>query len=85
MLVFLKSGMVRLRCTIDRSEKLDEISWNMMQQVAPHREEPLLDGNTHSVRYGGMIHDGSEKLIVLIPKKRQNRKFTSWEVTQQNL
>ena len=33
----------------------------MMQQVAPHREEPLLDGNAHSVRYGEMIHDGSEK------------------------
>ena len=33
----------------------------MMQQVAPHREEPLLDGNAHSVRHGEMIHDGSEK------------------------
>ena len=32
-----------------------------MQQVVPHREEPLLDGNAHSVRYGEMIHDGSEK------------------------
>ena len=29
----------------------------MMQQVALHREEPLLDGNAHSVRYGEMIHD----------------------------
>ena len=33
----------------------------MMQQVAPHREEPLLDGNAHSVTYGEMIHDGSVK------------------------
>ena len=33
----------------------------MIQQVAPHREEPLLDGNAHSVRYGEMIHDGSGK------------------------
>ena len=33
----------------------------MMQQVAPHREEPLLDGTALSVRYGEMIHDGSEK------------------------
>ena len=33
----------------------------MMQQVAPHREEPLLDGNAHSVRYGDMIHDSSGK------------------------
>ena len=32
-----------------------------MQQVAPHREEPLLDGNAHSVMYGETIHDGSEK------------------------
>ena len=30
-----------------------------MQQVRPHREEPLLDGNAHSVRYGVIIHDGS--------------------------
>ena len=32
-----------------------------MQQVRPHREEPLLDGNAHSVRYGEIIHDGSGK------------------------
>ena len=32
-----------------------------MQQVAPHREEPLLDGNAQSVRYGEIIHDGSVK------------------------
>ena len=32
-----------------------------MQQVRPHREEPLLDGNAQSVRYGEMIHDGSGK------------------------
>ena len=30
-----------------------------MQQVRPHHEEPLLDGNAQSVRYGEMIHDGS--------------------------
>ena len=43
----------------DRSSKPDEISWNAMQQVRPHHEEPLLDGNTQSVRYGELIHDGS--------------------------
>ena len=32
-----------------------------MQQVLPHREEPLLDGNAHSVRYGEIIHDGSRQ------------------------
>ena len=46
----------------DRSGKPEEISWNAMQQVRPHHEEPLLDGNAQSVRYGEMIHDGSGKL-----------------------
>ena len=32
-----------------------------MQQVRPHHEEPLLDGNAQSVRYGEIIHDGSGK------------------------
>ena len=45
----------------DRSGKPEKTSWDVMQQVAPHREEPLLDGNAHSVRYGEMIHDGSGK------------------------
>ena len=45
----------------DRSGKPEKTSWDMMQQVVPHREEPLLDGNTHSVRYAEMIHDGSGK------------------------
>ena len=45
----------------DRSWKPEKNSWDMMQQVAPHREEPLLDGNAHSVRYGETIHDGSGK------------------------
>ena len=46
----------------DRSGKPEKTSWDMMQQVASHREEPLLDGNAHSVRYGETIHDGSGKL-----------------------
>ena len=45
----------------DRSGKLEETSWDAMQQVRPHHGEPLLDGNVHSVRYGEMIHDGSGK------------------------
>ena len=45
----------------DRSGKPEKTSWDAMQQVVPHREEPLLDGNAHSVRYGEMIHDGSGK------------------------
>ena len=31
----------------------------MIQQVRPHREEPLLDGTGQSVRYGGRFHDRS--------------------------
>ena len=45
----------------DRSGKLAKTSWEKLQKVAPHREEPLLDGNAHSVRYGETIHDGSGK------------------------
>ena len=43
----------------DRSGKPDETSWNAMQQVRPHHEEPPLDGNAQSVRYGEIISDGS--------------------------
>ena len=45
----------------DRSGKPEKTSWEMLQKVAPHREEPLLDRNAHSVRYGEPIHDGSGK------------------------
>ena len=30
-----------------------------MQQVCPHHGDAFLDGNTHSERYGGIIHDRS--------------------------
>ena len=43
----------------DRSGKPDRTSWNEVQQVRSHHENPLLDGNAQSVRYGEMIHDGS--------------------------
>ena len=43
----------------DRSGKPEKTSWDAMQQVIPHREEPLLDGDAQSVRYGGRLHDGS--------------------------
>ena len=46
----------------DRSGKPEEISWDTLQKVDPHHEEPLLDGNTESARYGEIIHDGSGKL-----------------------
>ena len=47
----------------DRSGKPEKTSWDILQKVAPHREEPLLDGSAHSVRYGEMIHDGSGKPV----------------------
>ena len=56
----------------DRSGKPEGISWDALQQVAPHREEPLLDGNAHSVMYGEMIHDGSGK-----PEKLNHQKGTN--------
>ena len=42
-----------------RSGKPDKTSWNIVQQVRPHHEDALVDGNAQSVRYGEIIHDGS--------------------------
>ena len=56
----LKSGKVELRSTIDQGN-LRQLLGIFLQKVDPHREEPLLGGNAHSVRYGEMIHDGSGK------------------------
>ena len=56
----LKSGKVELRSTIDQGN-LRQLLGNTLQKVDPHREEPLLDGNAHSARYGETIHDGSGK------------------------
>ena len=64
----LKSGKSGAAAN-DRSGKPEKTSWDMMQQVAPHREEPLLDGNAHSIRYGEMIHDGSVKPEKLNPQE----------------
>ena len=69
----------------DRSGQPDKISWSMVQQVRPHHEDDLLDGNAQSVRYGETIMMDRGNLIALTTKKVQNRKFSSWEVTQQNL
>ena len=56
----LKSGKVELRTTIDRGN-LRENSWNSWEEVDPHREEYLLDGNALSARYGECIHDRTER------------------------
>ena len=59
-MVFFKSGKAAEH---DRSGKPEENSWDSLQDVDPHREEPLLDGNAHSVRYGETIHDRTGKLV----------------------
>ena len=45
----------------DRSVKPEEMSWDALQKVDPHREESLLGRNAHSARYGETIHDRTEK------------------------
>ena len=45
----------------DRSGRSEETSLDILQKVVLHREEHLLDGNTHSARNGETIHDGSGK------------------------
>ena len=47
----------------DRSGKPEENSWDSLQKVDHHREEPLHGRNAHSARYGELIHDGSGKLV----------------------
>ena len=47
----------------DRSGKPEKTSWNTLQKVDPHREEPLLDGNAHSVSYAETIHDRTGKPV----------------------
>ena len=47
----------------DRSGKLEGISWDTLQKIDPHREEPLLGRNAHSARYGELIHDRTGKPV----------------------
>ena len=44
-------------------EKPEGISWDALQEVDPHREEPLLGMNAHSARYGELIHDRTVKPV----------------------
>ena len=43
-----------------------------MQKVALHREEPLFDGNAHSVSHGETIHNGSGKPETLNHQEEAN-------------
>ena len=45
--------------THDRSGQPDKTSWRTVQQVRSHHENPLLDGNAQSVRYGETLRDRS--------------------------
>ena len=47
----------------DRSGKLEVNSWNSMERVDPHREDPLLGRNAHAARYGETIHDRTGKHV----------------------
>ena len=46
----------------DRWGKLEENSWDSLQEVDPHREEYFLGRNAHSARYGETIHDRTGQL-----------------------
>ena len=80
----LKSGKVVLRRTIDRGN-LRKLLGTYCKKVALHREEPLLDGNAHSVRYGETIHDGSVKPENLNHQEEADSESFVMAVTQQNL
>ena len=41
----------------DRSAKPEGISWDTLQKIDPHREEPLLGRNAHSARNDETIHE----------------------------
>ena len=69
----LKSGKVELRSTIDQGN-LRKLLGNILQEVAFHREEPLLDGNANSLRFRETIHDGSGKLETVNHQEEANSK-----------
>ena len=67
----LKSGKVELRSTIDQGN-LRKTSWDTLQKVAPHRDEPLLGGNAHSARYGETIHERTGKPVSVHHQEEAN-------------
>ena len=56
----------------DRSGKPEEITWDTLPKVDPHREEPLLGGNAHSARYGELIHDGTKEPVSMDHQEEAN-------------
>ena len=49
----------------DRSGKPEKTSWDKLQKVVPHREEPLLGGNAHSARYGENQEEANSENFVM--------------------
>ena len=47
----------------DRTGQPEGISWDALQKVDPHREEPFLCRNAHSATYGELIHDRTGKPV----------------------
>ena len=47
----------------DRSGKREEISWDLLQKLDPHREEYLLDRTAPSARYEETIPDRTGQLV----------------------
>ena len=69
-----------------RSGKPEENSWDSLQKVDPHREEPLLGRNVHSVRYGELIHDRTGKPVsVHLQEQAYFENFIMGSDMQQNL
>ena len=62
--------MKKWSCRARSIGKPEEISWDTLQKVDPHREEPLLDGNAHSARYGELIHDRTGKPVSVHHQER---------------
>ena len=57
-----RSGQPDKPSSTGYSEMDYDRAWSSQEwksEVTPHHEEPLLDGNAQSVRYGEIIHDGS--------------------------
>ena len=49
----------------ERSGKPEKTSWDKLQKIDPHREEPLLGRNAHSAKYVELIHDRTGKPVTV--------------------
>ena len=76
----LKSGKVELRSTIDQ-EKLEEISWDTLQKVDPHRVEPLLGRKCAfcKVRRDSFTIERGNLCQCITKNRHYLRKFRPWQ------